>query len=477
MRFSTTLLAGFIANCFIFTLATSAYADLGDQLAKLLPKDGAAGDRFGRSVAISSSITIVGSFLDDDNGINSGSAYIFNTTTGEQLFKLLPIDGAADDWFGRSVAIGGCLGNQVAIVGASGDDDNGINSGSAYLFDANSGAQIVKLLPVDGMEGDRFGSFVAINNSTAIVGAVLDDDNGIDSGSAYIFDISDPANPKQIVKLLANDGAADDVFGFSVGIGGLPGKEIAIVGAAGDDDNGSVSGSTYLFDASTGQQIAKLLPDDGASHDGFGNSVAISGALAIVGARAADDLGNASGSAYLFDVTTGKQVAKILPNDGAGGDSFGYSVAISGPLGNEIVIVGAIGDDDNGSASGSAYLFDISDPSSPIQIAKLLPDDGDVLNVFGNSVAISNLPGKTIAIIGSARDNTNGDDSGSAYIFDAANMSACPWDLDKSGSVGTSDLLELFAQWGTSGTGDFNGDGIVSTNDLLILLANWGPCE
>lgn len=52
----------------------------------------------------------------------------------------------------------------------------------------------------------------------------------------------------------------------------------------------------------------------------------------------------------------------------------------------------------------------------------------------------------------------------------------CPWDLDGSGSVGTSDLLELFAQWGTAGSADFDESGSVGTNDLLILFANWGPC-
>ncbi len=111
-----------------------AYADLGDQLAKLLADDGASGDQFGWSVAISPDGigAIVGAYLDDDNGTNSGSAYLFDTTTGRQIAKLLPNDGAAEDFFGTSVAISGA----TAIVGAYGDDDNGNFSGSAYLFDA-----------------------------------------------------------------------------------------------------------------------------------------------------------------------------------------------------------------------------------------------------------------------------------------------------------------------------------------------------
>jgi len=155
----------------------------GQGLIKLLPRDGTGGEYFGNSVAISGGTAIVGALRDDDNGTLSGSAYLFDTTTGNQIAKLLPDDGAADDEFGRSVAISG----GTAIVGAWGDDDNGINSGSAYLFDTTTGNQIAKLTPNDGAAEDGFGAFVAISGGTAIVGAPLDDDNGRTSGSAYLY--------------------------------------------------------------------------------------------------------------------------------------------------------------------------------------------------------------------------------------------------------------------------------------------------
>ena len=119
-------------------VVTGAYADLGDQLAKLLPNDGAAGDQFGHSVAIGGATAIVGAKWDDDNGGGSGSAYLFDTTTGRQIFKLLPDDGAALDHFGGSVAISGV----TAIIGAPLDADNGSLSGSVYLFDTTKGQQI-----------------------------------------------------------------------------------------------------------------------------------------------------------------------------------------------------------------------------------------------------------------------------------------------------------------------------------------------
>ncbi|MEE9130669.1 MAG: FG-GAP repeat protein [Phycisphaerales bacterium] len=443
----------------------AANADLGDQLFKLLPNDGAAGDWFGYSVAISGATAIVGAHMDDDNGTDSGSAYLFNTTTGLQIFKFLPNDGAVGDQFGLSVAISGA----IAIVGAYFDDDNGTASGSAYLFDAEiaaGGRQIAKLLADDGAVGDRFGRSVAIDGVTAIVGAYLDNDNGTSSGSAYLFDISDPASPIQIAKLLPDDGAVQDYFGVSVAISGTT----AIVGAYQNDDNGSNSGSAYLFDTTTGQQIAKLLPDDGAAADRFGWSVAISGATAIVGAFQHDDNGFHSGSAYLFDATTGRQVAKLLANDGATADRFGWSVAISGST----AIVAAVWDDDHGNGSGSAYLFDISDPANPVQIAKLLPDDGAACDQFGWSVAVS---GDT-AIVGAVWDDDHGGDSGSAYLFDAAAPGKCPWDLDGNGSVGAADLLRLLVSWGPCKgcPADFDGNGTVGASDLLALLVNWGPC-
>ena len=417
----------------VTVLSTLAvYAALDDPLYKLLPKDSAASDRFGESVATNGAIAIIGARSNDDNGDNSGSAYIFDISTGQQLFKLLPNDGAAFDNFGISVAISGT----TAIVGAFGDDDNGEASGSAYLFDTTTGLQLAKLLPTDGALLEFFGWSVGISGDTAIVGAYRDGDNGSQSGSAYLFDT---LTGLQIgAKLLPNDGATGDIFGYSVAIS----STTAIVGAQGDNDNGSVSGSAYLFDISTGLQIAKLLANDGAADDRFGFSVAISGTIAIVGASLNDDNGDISGSAYLFDTDTNLQIAKLLPNDGAAGDQFGRSVAISGAT----AIVGAWRDDDNGSDSGSAYLFD----TTGTQISKLLPDDGAAGDWFGQSVAISGA----IALVGAELDDDNGSDSGSVYLTAA--------DADRDG---------LLDSWETTGIPYINGSGL----DLLYVLPGADP--
>ena len=442
------------------------------ELAKLLPDYDAEGDNFGYSVAISGTTAIVGAHYDDDNGLSSGSAYLFDITTGLQVAKLLANDGAEGDRLGESVAISG----DTAIVGALTDsNDNGDYSGSAYLFDTTTGRQIAKLLPGDGAQNDSFGTSVAISAETAIVGALNHADNGCMSGSAYFFDISDPKNPFQIAKLLPDDGAASDHFGISVAIS----DATAIVGASGNDDNGGSSGSAYLFETTTGRHNAKLLPNDGAVGDSFGASVAISGETAIVGAFQDNDNGNDSGSAYLFDISDPKnpfQIAKLLPSDGAADDWFGHRVDIS----STTAIVGARYDDDNGSSSGSAYLFDISDPKNPVEIAKLLPDDGAAFDFFGFSVAI----GAGTAIVGAYGDDDNGSGSGSAYVFDLACPTDCEGDANGDGLVDPLDSGFVLARFGCAvgagdpmcDTADMNGDGLVDPLDLGFILARFGEC-
>jgi len=220
-------------------------------------------------------------------------------------------------------------------------------------------------------------------------------------------------------KLTASDAAASNRFGFSVSISG----DTAIVGAFGDDDAGSFSGSAYVFekDSVTGiwNQVAKLTASDAAADDRFGVSVSISGDTAIVGAFGDDDAGSFSGSAYVFekDSVTGiwNQVAKLTASDAAAFDSFGFSVSISG----DTAIVSADLDDDaclptiNQSCnSGSAYVFTRSG-TTWTQQAKLTASDAAAGDLFGFSVSIS----RDTAIVGSRFNDDVPNNSGSAYVF------------------------------------------------------------
>jgi len=337
-------------SAYLFDVAT------GTELAKLTASDAAADDLFGCSVVISGATAIVGASDNDDAGSLSGSAYLFDVATGTQIAKLTASDAAAGDQFGRYVAIS----DNIAIVGAHYDDDAGNDSGSAYVFQFNdpNWVEEAKLLASNAAPGDCFGISVAISGATAIVGAHGNDDAGSASGAAYLFDVSDPSNPVQIAKLTADDADDFDYFGYPVALSG----STALVGAIGNDDAGSSSGSAYLFDFSDPSNIieTKLTAADADDFDYFGYAVALSGSTALVGAY--QDDGTSTGSAYLFDVTTGSQLAKLTASDAAAGDQFGRYVAISG----NTAIMGAPLDDDAGSDSGSAYVFENICNAAPV---------------------------------------------------------------------------------------------------------------
>ena len=450
-------------SIFISVLLTMVLAAcVGADEVKLNASDGTAGDNFGGSVSISGDYAIVGAPGDDDNGHLSGSAYICKRdgTTWNQQAKIVASDGAVHDLFGNSVSISG----DYAIVGAYYDGDN---SGSAYIFkrDGTTWSQQAKITASDGAAGDHFGNSVSILGDYAIVAAHWDADNGYHSGSAYIFK-RDGSSWNQQAKIVASDGAAGDLFGNSVSISG----DYAIVGAYYDDDRGDESGSAYIFkrDGTTWNQQSKITASDGVAGSYFGISDSISGEYAIVGAFGDDDNGSWSGSAYIFkrNGTTWSQHAKIMASDGEMDDWFGISVSISG----DHVIVGACGDDDNGYHSGSAYIYK-RDGTTWSQQAKITASDGAADDGFGWPAFISG----DYVIVGAYGDDDNGDDSGSAYIYDIQ-TSEPPIIGDLNGDDRLTPADAAIALKMAAGSceptdaADVSDDGVVNSLDALMIL-------
>jgi hypothetical protein len=322
---------------------------------KLVATDAAAHDHFGISVAISGTTALVGTNHGFATVNFSGSAYVFTRTgsSWSQQAKLDASDAAINDHFGGSVAISG----DTAVVGAAKDEDAGSSSGSAYVFTRNGSiwTEQAKLTASDAAADDLFGTSVSVWGNTALVGAFGDDDAGSSSGSAYAFTRTGSIWTEQ-AKLTASDAAANDFFGRSVAISG----NTAVVGADGDDDGSSASGSAYVFTrtGSIWTEQAKLTASDAAADDSFGRSVAVSGNRAVVGAYLDDDGGLASGSAYVFTRTGSiwTEQAKLVASDAAARDNFGTSVSVWG----DTAVVGASSDDDADINSGSAYTFDLS---------------------------------------------------------------------------------------------------------------------
>jgi hypothetical protein len=361
---------------------------------KITASDAAGSDIFGYSVAVGSGRIAVGAAQNDDNGANSGSAYIFDLN-GTQLAKITASDAASGDRFCFSIAAG-C---GRIVVGADLNDDVPSNSGSAYIFDLD-GTQIAKITASDAAAEDSFGRTVAVGCGRIVVGAYQNDDGGSSSGSAYIFDL----DGTELAKITASDAAADDDFGFSLAVG----SGRIVVGAWADDDNGADSGSAYIFDLD-GTQLAKITASDGAAGDRFGYSVAVGSGRIVVGAYSDNDNGTQSGSVYIFDLD-GNQLAKITASDGAASDAFGFSVAV----GSGRIVVGSYLDDDVPSSSGSAYIFDLDGA----ELAKITASDAASGDNFGLSVSV----GCGRIVVGAYNDDDGGQSSGSAYIYTTPNV-------------------------------------------------------
>ena len=321
------------------------------------------------------------------------------------LFKVTSLNASWYDAFGISVAISG----DRAIIGAYGESTDGIDGGAAYIFQYQNGdwSQTKKLQAYNAQADDLFGNSVAISGDWAIVGAYGEDTGGTDAGEIYFFQYRD-GDWLQTEKLQASDKEANDRFGNSVAISG----SWAIVGAPYEDTGGTDAGAAYIFHYQDREwkQTEKLQASDKQAGDLFGISVDISGNRAIVGAYREDTGGESAGAAYIFQYQNGQwsQTKKLQASDKQTYDQFGISVAISG----DWAIVGAWGEDTGGSSAGAAYIFQYRNGLWK-QTKKLLASDKQAGDYFGNSVAIS----EDWAIVGAWGEDTGENNAGAAYVF------------------------------------------------------------
>lgn len=420
-----------VAVIAIVLCATGATA--APKAATIVALDGNAMDFFGNSVAVSGDTALVGAPGVDEKGAESGAAYVYTRLAGAWQFrtKLTASDGEAGDGFGVRVALDG----GVAVIGAHFDDDNGTDSGAAYLFTGSGSSWVerAKLKPSDGEAGDGFGNMVAISGGTVLVGAYLDDDNGVDGGSAYVF-VGSGSTWTQQGKLTASDGDAGDLFGASVSIDG----DNALIGALHDDPDGlQDAGSAYVFRRAGGAwtQSQKLVPSDPESGAIFGGGVSISGDYAVISAvLKVDSYPWKTGAAYVFERTGSHgdlylsdylgdlgevveprrpgvwvQHGKLLPQGGLDSyDAFGGGVTLSG----DTALVGAAGDDDRALDAGAVYVF-VRIGSDWVQRDKLFSTDPDTNADWGWVTALS---GDT-AWVGDGGTRTASAYPGAAYAY------------------------------------------------------------
>lgn len=315
---------------------------------KFFPSDADTGDSFGVAVAIDGNTAVVGAYQNDSNGGDCGAAYVYEFSGSQWIEKqkLVPSDGSAGDKFGKSVAIRG----DTILVGSYYDD----SKGSAYIFSDSGGVwtQQQKIVAPDAASGARFGCSVAIDNNTIIIGAYGDNSY---AGSASVFVLAD-SNWVFQQKITASDALLGDNFGYSVAIDnniiiiGAPNDDYSNLGDAGSAYLYQRQDTTWL------EQNILRASDGGLSHR-FGFSVALGGNWAVIGAYEGDaNVVSSAGAAYIFSQTDTNWVERqklFDANDPCGGDDFGFAVAIK----NDTILVGCPYDFVNGNMAGSVFEF------------------------------------------------------------------------------------------------------------------------
>ena len=328
------------------------------------------------------------------------------------------------DVFGISLALDG---NNV-LIGASGDSTNGTEVGQAHLFDL-SGNLLHTFDDPTATFGDSFGTSLALKGSRVLIGAPFDSTNGSSVGQAHLFDL----NGNLLHTFDDPTVTGSDFFGRSVTFDG----NNVLIGAPGDDTNGSSVGQAHLFDLS-GTLLHTFDDPTVTSFDSFGSSVALEGNNVLISATSDDTNGNNVGQAHLFELNGNLLQTFDDPTPTADG-RFGNSVDLDG----NNVLVGAFLDNTNGDNVGQAYLFDLS--------GNLLQTFDDptitMLDRFGKSVA---LDGNKV-LIGARLDDTNGDNVGQAHLFDLS-----------------GNLLHTFDDPTVTGGDSFGTSVALNSNSVLI---------
>jgi hypothetical protein len=324
-------------------------------------KDAAILDFFGSAVAMDGGNIAVG--VPGDNF--TGSMKIYDTVTNDLLAFHAPL-GGAEGGIGTTID----MQNGLVVAAAPLDSQNGNRAGAAFLMDVGTNTILHKLVADDGEAQDSIGQEgVAIDNGYVAISAFQDDDQGLNAGAVYLFDV---ASGNQIAKLYADDAVEAGFFGISIS---MSNGILAIGARSGGIGNG---GRVYLIDVATQTQIGEVsIP---GAESTFGDSVSYDDGLIVVSDIGDDEMGNNAGAAYLIEVSSGDVIAKFLPSDGVAGDEFGQVVSIEGD---------SIAVSSTPTGGGAVYVFSVPSESCPAD----LTGDG-MLNFFDVSAFLSAFAGE-----------------------------------------------------------------------------------
>lgn len=353
-----------------------------------------------------------------------------NKTTWVENDKIVAIEARSHDYFGGSVAVW----KSTLVVGAYLDEFFGVNSGSAFVFEHKNSewVEVQRIFADVRMSADYFGQAVDVFNGVIVIGAHGWAIDGIMRGAIYVFLQQPNRQWTQNNTIVPSDSHDYQMFGFSVAVK----DSIILVGAYGDSAYGSNTGALYVFDYdninATYTRIGKLLAADPRAHSNFGISVAITRDSNIVsynkhsytlavGASMATGYSSATGAVYLYHCVPSKSSyhwsyqSKLYPNDVKGEVLFGVSVAID----YDILLVGASEDYIGGVDSGAAYVYIKTYGKWSID-KKLVGNDTMQYDNYGCAVDVN----ENFLAVGAAKSTGIMANTGSVYVYEIRAVAA-----------------------------------------------------
>ncbi|MEK7954391.1 choice-of-anchor D domain-containing protein [Luteolibacter soli] len=366
---------------------------------------------FGWSVAVSGSLVAVGVPDDNTNENDAGIVYVYNLASSTPSFPVFVLPDP-------SPAENDSFGSSVAMSGSRlvvGAPKAGANAGRVYAYNLSSGSPTTPVVQINNPAATvNFGHAVAIDG-TRIVASALQETGTGDTCRVHVFDLNSPTPNQPLLSLADPTPASNDQFGFSVAILGN-----RVAATAPLHDNGfNNSGIAYIYDTGSGTPAVPqytLLNPAPALDDNFGTSITLAGSRAVVGVALDDQGGTDSGVACVYDFNSGSPTVPVLTiqNPGApGGDEFGRAVSL---FGNRLLV--SAPDDDVGISLdvGSAYLFDLSTGTPATALFMFNDASPSSHEEFGFSVAISG----NLAVVGSQKDDKIASNAGTVSVYNLA---------------------------------------------------------
>lgn len=408
------------------------------------PSDATGGDAFGISVATNGQVGAIGALFHQND---TGAVYVYDMDTNTQLHKLMPDSLISGDNFGRSVVVN----DQFVASSSIWHDENGV----VFVFDIESGEIVRKITAADGNPDDRFGASLALDGNILAVGCPYDDWAGDWSGSVYVYNIE---TGEELVKFEWKETLPYDTYGIDIDIKG----DLLLIGASGESSTYDVAGIAYLMDWTTGDLVHVLKPEDLEEIGKFGQSVGLTDSHAVIGAPSHDTIwGVNSGAAYVFDLSTGSEIHKLTGTQGQALGFFGEYLETS----NDRVVIGQWYGVTPGASQGTAYVYQVSTGE---ELEVLLPDNGIDYDLFGSAVAMSD----DTVLVGAFGTDRSLADTGSVYSFHVD--AGCQADINSDGVLNFFDISAFLSAISEQDQiADFNSDGDINFFDVSDFLAGF----